>query len=220
MFKLVLGGIVSLSILSSLGCAEVQQTMGDIGKGVSQGYDQATGGKGFIGAISDGVKDGVNGKVPQVLGYINLGNGGYITYFDNNKMGFPSQGSILAAPPKAGTVPPPMVVAPTGKYEGKLLPNNIDEMKKDGLFVPVGTSNNVTSGAISPSEPQKGDLVARTTIDGKPVTIWTPDCKNYYRKDENEPTRKIYPGGTAAVKLEAACVERNYNNTRISVEGR
>jgi hypothetical protein len=184
MFKLVSRGIVSFFILSSLGCAGVQQTMDDIGKGVSQGIDQATGGKGFVGAVSDGVKDDLNGKVPQVLGYINLGNGGYITYFDNNKMGFPSQGSILTAPPKAGTVPPPMVVAPTGKFEGKLLPNNIDKMKKEGLFVPVGNSNNTSAGNSS-SVKAIVPVFETTDSDGNIIKNAPDNCKTIrvYNKD-------------------------------------
>lgn len=222
MFKLVSGWIASFFILSSLGCAGVQQAMDDVGKGVSQGTEQATGGKGFLGAVSDGVKDNLNGKVPQVLGYINLGNGGYITYFDNNKMGFPSQGSILSTPPKAGTVPPPMVVAPTGKFEGKLIPNNIDEMKKDGLFVAVGTSNNISTGG---SEAVKATVpVFETTdSDGNIIKNAPDNCKIIYVYDKNGTLiNKRYlsrPEDYAlASKCDTALYNRNMKNIKPATE--
>lgn len=184
MIKRISHGIFSFFILSTLGCAGVQQSMDDIGKGVSQGVDQATGGKSFLDAVSDGVKDSLNGKVPQVLGYINLGNGGYITYFDNNKMGFPSQGNFLSAPPKAGTMPPPMVLAAAGKFEGKLLPNNIDEMKKNGLFVPVGASNNISPGEVG-SVKATVPVFETTDSDGNIIKNAPDNCKIIYVYDKN-----------------------------------
>ena len=115
-----------------------------LGKAISDGAKQGMGGKSFGEAVSTGVQDGLAGKTPQVLGHVVLGNGGYLTFFDNNPGGFPSNGRPLSQAPRPGTVPPAMVLVPVavknGKsFEGAMLANNIEVMKQNGVFVAAAT---------------------------------------------------------------------------------
>lgn len=109
--------------------------LSDIGTGIKQGVQQELGNKDVGEKIADGVKDGLAGKTPQVVGHVSLGNGGYVTYFDNSTRGFSSRGKPLTVPPKAGTVPDISLLMQTGKFSGQIVDNNIDTMKKMGVFV-------------------------------------------------------------------------------------
>jgi hypothetical protein len=123
--------------------------------------------------------------------------------------------------PKSGTVTLKTSAIPTVVMtaNGTVISNNCDKLAAEGVLVAdAGNLGSNSHASAFPAEPKKGDLVARTTMSGVPVTIWTPDCKDFFRKDGNGPTRHIYPGSDAAIKLDAACTERNYNNTHISVE--
>ncbi|MBP7253250.1 MAG: hypothetical protein KBA75_07190 [Alphaproteobacteria bacterium] len=118
---------------SAFGSA-LKKGLNDIGTGIKQGIQQETGGN--VGEkIAGGVQDGLAGKTPQPIGHVSLGNGGYITYFDNSNHGFSSRGTPLKTPPKAGTMPDMSVLIQTGKFKGQVVENNIDTMKKMGVFV-------------------------------------------------------------------------------------
>lgn len=118
---------------SAFGSA-LKKGLSDIGTGIKQGIQQETGGN--VGEkIAGGVQDGLAGKTQQPVGHVKLSGDGYITYFEGSKLGFSSRGAPLSAPPKAGTMPEVSVLIQTGKFKGQIVENNIDTMKKMGVFV-------------------------------------------------------------------------------------
>jgi hypothetical protein len=190
-----------------------------IWQGVKQGVDQATDGKGFTGKIASDVQDNLAGKKPKVLGYVVLGNGAYMTYFDNNKMGFPSNGGPLNVPPRAGTVAPAMMLAPTGTFQGELIANNIDEARKAGLFV-ASEGNSAGSGASDqPVATGKGvEKVVAQEVQLDDGTWYRNDsynCRKIWHLDANKhPFATINPHSNVAFSLMAACETATQDKNR------
>jgi len=128
-----------------------------IKEGVSNGVQQATGGD-LVGKISNDVKNDLEGKKPKPIGYVNLGNGQYLTYFEGDPRGFPSSRNPLAIKPAPGSPAskvPAMVVVPTNikngrSFEGGLVGNNIEEMTKHGLLVSMSATGN-KSNSVAPA---------------------------------------------------------------------
>lgn len=155
-------------------------------EGVNKGVEQATGGD-VVGKISNDVKNNLEGKAPQRLGYVNLGNGQFLTYFEGDPRGFPSTGHPLAvkpAPGAPGSKVPVLVTVPTnvrnGKSsEGTLVANNLDEMKKHGFlasFAEAGTRPEARS-EITPMRPPTVAVQEATDPDGNTVRNHPNNCR-------------------------------------------
>lgn len=185
-----------------------------MGKAISDGVKQGTGGKSFGEAITSGVQDGLAGKTPQVLGHVLMGNGGYLTFFDNNPGGFPSRGQPLSVPPRPGTIPPGMVLVPInikgGKStEGALLANNIEVMKKEGVFIPVAAP--ATAAPHTAAAGEKARSVPRVLSLHNGVKFQTSPTSCGIHEElgpDDRPTgRQLYPTG-ALIDATARCETR------------
>lgn len=155
-------------------------------EGVSKGVEQATGGD-IAGKISGDVKNSLEGKTPQRLGYVVLGNGQFLTFFEGDPRGFPSAGQPLATKPAPGAPAarvPAFVTVPTnvrnGKsFEGALVGNNVDEMKKHGFLIAFADSGTV-AGASQEIAPMRAPTVAvqeATDADGSIVRNHPNNCR-------------------------------------------
>lgn len=121
-------------------------------EGVSKGVEQATGGD-FVGKIKSDVANNLEGKLPQPIGYVNLGNGQFLTYFEGDTRGFPSTGRPLSAKPAPGApgaavplfVTVPVNVKNGKSFEGVLVGNNLEEMKKNNLLVALPAAGAATT---------------------------------------------------------------------------
>lgn len=193
---------------------------GDIAKGAKEGVKEALGGKDVGEKIADGVKDGLAGKTPQVVGHVELGGGSYVTYFEGSKQGFSSRGAPLSAPPKAGTVADITLVMQTGKFKGKLVDNNIDKMKEMGVLVtkpylPPG-------GAVPPQLEARATVPVHTYTDPATGQIWSnaPDnCKIINVSDaKGNLIKQRYLSRNEDYDLAAACLAAQSAKTRQGIK--
>ncbi|MBP9118281.1 MAG: hypothetical protein KBF58_09390 [Methyloversatilis sp.] len=138
-----------------------------IKEGVSKGVEQATGGD-VVGKIKGDVANNLEGKTPQGIGYVDLGNGQYLTFFEGDPRGFPSADRPLTAKPApgaAGSKVPAFVTVPVNvkngrSTEGVLVGNNIDEMRKNNLLVAFAASGEAPPSPTETLTPMRAPTVA------------------------------------------------------------
>ena len=155
-------------------------------EGVSKGVEQATGGD-VVGKISNDVKNNLEGKTPQRMGYVNLGNGQFLTYFEGDARCCSIAGqprTVKPAPCAPLSKVPVLVTVPTnvrnGKsFEGALVANNYDEMKKQGFLSTFATSGSGTGGNtdITPMRAPTVAVQEATDPDGNTVRNHPNNCR-------------------------------------------
>lgn len=193
---------------------------GDVAKETKKKIEENMGGQSVGEKIADGVKDGLEGKTPAVVGHVELGGGGYVTYFEGSKQGFRSSGAPLSAPPKAGTVPEGTVLMQTGKFKGKLVDNNVDAMKKMGVLVtkpylPPG-------GTVPPQAEARATVPVHTYTDPATGQIWSnaPDnCRIIVVSDaKGNQIKQRYLSRPQDFDLAAACETAQSAQTRKGIK--
>lgn len=187
--------------------SSLKKGLSDIGTGIKQGVEQELGGKSFGEKVGEGVEAGLSGKTPQPVGHVNLGGGGYVTYFDNSTRGFSSRGAPLTTPPKAGTVPDISLLMQTGKFTGQIVDNNIETMKKMGVF--VATQPYLPPGGVPPQTEARATVPVHTYTDPATGQIWSnapDDCRIIVVSDaKGNEIKRRYLSRPQDYDLAAAC---------------
>ncbi len=193
--------------------------LGDVAKETKRKIQDEMGGQNLGEKIVGDVSNNLAGKTPQVVGHVELGGGGYVTYFEGSKLGFGSRGAPLSAPPKAGTVPEGTVLMATGKFKGKLVDNNLDAMKKMGVLV---TKPYLPPGGQAPETVARAAVPVHTYTDPATGQIWSnaPDnCRIIVVSDaKGKEIKQRYLSRPQDFDLAAACETAQSTQTRQGIK--
>lgn len=193
---------------------------GDVARETKKKIAEEMGGQNLGEKIVGDVSNNLAGKTPQVVGHVPLGGNGFITYFDNSMQGFPSTGAPLSAPPKAGTVPPPTALMQTGKFKGKLVDNNLEAMKKMGVF--VAAKPYLPPGGTPPQTEARATVPVHTYTDPATGQIWSnaPDnCRIIVVSDaKGNEIKQRYLSRPQDFDLAAACETAQSATTRKGIK--